>query len=110
MHPYIIMAGFVIQTSNWKNSIIFIAYGTVQTTHLQQFTEKEKFDFFKDADSVEFFKNSHPEVMKKRIAEKNWQIQFDTNKKKMPFKKRILYYFEKLTGRRFFSYKNYKTT
>lgn len=73
-------------------------------------SEKEKFDFFKDADSVELFKKSHPEVMKKRIAEKNWQIQFDIHKKKMPFKKKLLYYFEKLTGRRFFSYKNYKIT
>jgi hypothetical protein len=69
---------------------------------------EEEFNFFDDLDSVRLFKATHPQVMKKRIAEKNWQVDIDTRKKKMPFKKLLLYNIEKLTGRRFFDYKNYK--
>lgn len=71
-------------------------------------TEQEKFDFFAHIDSVDRFRGTHPQVMKKRIAAKNWQIDFDTRKKKMSFKKLLLYRVEKLTGRRFFTYRNYK--
>ena len=71
-------------------------------------SEQEKFDFFAHIDSVDIFKNTHPEVMQKRIAAKNWQIDFDIRKKNMPLKKLLLYRFEKWTGRRYFIYKNYK--
>jgi hypothetical protein len=71
-------------------------------------SEKEKFDFFADIDSVEFFNNTHPAVMQKRITAKNWKMDLDISKKKMSFKKLLLYRIEKLTGRRFFIYRNYK--
>jgi hypothetical protein len=46
--------------------------------------------------------------MGKRIAAKNWQLDFDISEKKMSFKKLLLYRIEKLTGRRYFIYRNYK--
>jgi hypothetical protein len=46
--------------------------------------------------------------MQKRIAEKNWDARFDTGKKRFSFKDRILYSIEKMTGKRLFSYRNYK--
>jgi hypothetical protein len=71
-------------------------------------SEKEKFDFFANIDSVELFNNTHPAVMQKRITAKNWKMDLDISKKKMSFKKLLLYRIEKLTGRRFFIYRNYK--
>ena len=70
--------------------------------------EQEKFDFFSHIDSVDHFKGTHPKAMKERIAARNWQLDFDIREKKMPLKKLLVYKLEKLTGRRFFVYKNYK--
>lgn len=70
--------------------------------------EEDNFDFFKDADSISLFTKTHPAVMKKRIAEKNWQVKIDPSKKKFSFKDRLLYRFEKLTGIRPFTHRNYK--
>lgn len=70
--------------------------------------EEDSFDFFKDADSVTLFTGTHPAMMQQRIAEKNWQVNFDPGKKKFSFKDKLLYRFEKLTGIRPFQYRNYK--
>lgn len=69
--------------------------------------EKNPWDFSKDADSLKRFTGEHPAVMKERIAEKNWDASFDTNRKNFSFKNRVLYGVEKLTGKRLFEYKNY---
>ena len=66
------------------------------------------FDFQKDADSLVLFTAKHPEVMKKRIAEMNWEIKLNPKKKQLSLKESLLYKLEKLTGRRPFNYKNYK--
>jgi hypothetical protein len=71
-------------------------------------TEEKQFDFLNDADSIALFNGSHPAVMQKRIAEKNWDAKLDTRKKKFSFKDGLLYRIEKLTGKRLFAYKNYK--
>jgi len=73
-----------------------------------QLSEEEQFDFFKDADSLMMFKGTHPAVMQKRIAEKNWQADFDVSKKRFSFKDHLLYRIEKWTGKRLFDYQNYK--
>ncbi|MEQ1677636.1 MAG: glycosyltransferase family 2 protein, partial [Chitinophagaceae bacterium] len=70
--------------------------------------EEDAFDFFKDADSISPFTKTHPAVMQQRIAEKNWQVNFDPRKKKFSFKDRLSYRFEKITGIRPFEYRNYK--
>jgi len=70
--------------------------------------KKDQFDFSNDADSVALFKDTHPAVMQKRIAEKNWTANFDTSKKLFSFKDLLLYRIEKITGRRLFAYTNYK--
>jgi len=68
---------------------------------------KDQFDFFKNVDSVSLFKGTHPAVMKKRIEEKNWTLDLDTNTKKFSFKDKILYNLERLTGKRLFRFRNY---
>ncbi|MCX6315669.1 MAG: glycosyltransferase family 2 protein [Bacteroidetes bacterium] len=69
---------------------------------------EEHFDFFNDVDSLALYKGTHPGVMKQRIAEKNWQVNFDTRRKKFNFKDNLSYRFEKLTGIRPFEYRNYR--
>jgi len=69
--------------------------------------QKEQFDFFKNVDSVSLFKGSHPAVMHKRIAEKNWHLNFDIHKKKFSFKDKILYRLEQILGIRLFRFRNY---
>ena len=68
----------------------------------------DQFDFFNDADSLAIFRETHPAVMQNRIAEKNWQANFDITKKRFSFKDKWLYKIEKLTGKRLFDYRNYK--
>lgn len=63
---------------------------------------------FNEFDSLKLFNNSHPAVMQKRISEKNWAVDLDISKKKLSFKERILYWIEKITGKRLFDFKNYK--
>lgn len=73
-----------------------------------QLTDKDQFDFLKDADSLSVFKDTHPAVMQKRIADKNWQAHFDVRRKRFSAKDRLLYSIEKLTGKRLFEYRNYR--
>jgi hypothetical protein len=70
--------------------------------------DEQEFDFFKDVDSLALFKGTHPAVMKDRIMQKNWQVNFDVKRKRFSFKDKLLYRFEKLTGKRLFDYRNYK--
>jgi hypothetical protein len=70
--------------------------------------EEQQFDFFNDVDSLAIFKDSHPAVMRERISQKNWQVNFDVKKKKFSLKDNLLYRFEKLTGKRLFDYRNYR--
>lgn len=63
---------------------------------------------YKDFDSLDKFHSTHPSVMRRRIQQKNWDVQFDISKKKQSVKDRFLYWIEKRTGIRLFDYKNYK--
>lgn len=70
--------------------------------------KKSVYDFGKEVDSIMLFKGSHPKVMQDRIAQKNWDLKLDTRSKKFSLKDFLLYKIEKWTGKRLFSYKNYK--
>jgi len=63
---------------------------------------------FNEFDSLERFSGTHPQVMRKRIAEKNWEISMDISKKRFGLKDRFLYWIEKRTGVRLFDFKNYR--
>jgi hypothetical protein len=58
-------------------------------------------------DSLALFKQTHPAVMQKRIDDVNWEFTYDVTKKKLKFKDHLLLTIEKITGYRFFEYKNY---
>lgn len=63
---------------------------------------------FNEFDSLERFSGTHPSPMKKRIAEKNWDVQMDITRKKFSMKDRLLYFIEKRTGVRLFNFRNYR--
>ncbi len=69
---------------------------------------QQVFDY-SDYDSLEKFKDNHPSVMLNRIKEKNWQVELDISKKQFSVKERLLYWFEKKTGKRLFDFRNYNT-
>ena len=67
----------------------------------------EAFDF-SDFDSVAKFTGTHPSVMRGRIQRKNWQLDLDVNKKKLSVKNKLLHWVERRTGKRLFSFTNYR--
>ena len=69
--------------------------------------EKEEFDFSR-MDSLEPFRNTHPEVMKERIEKSNFNFEYKPENIKTGFKRKILDFFENKTGLRLGEYKNYK--
>jgi hypothetical protein len=71
-----------------------------------QILTEELFNF-DDFDSIKKFEDSHPAVMQKRIQTQNWHLNLDVSKKNLSLKNRLLYWIEKQTGKRFFSFKNY---
>lgn len=84
----------------------------VQYWHSEEETKamQQQPDFydFSDYDSIQLFTETHPEVMKDRIAKKNWQLNMDVSKKNFSIKNRLLYYIERITGKRLFDFKNYR--
>lgn len=75
---------------------------------MNEFLQTSDFFDFNEYDSVARYQHTHPLVMKDRIQRKNWNLQLDTSKKNFSFKNRVLYWIEKLTGKRLFTYANYK--
>ncbi len=68
--------------------------------------EEEFFDFNR-IDSIKPFNGRHPAIMKDYLGAINTNIKLDPTIKKLNFSKRILHWFEELTGIRLFEYKNY---
>jgi glycosyltransferase involved in cell wall biosynthesis len=77
-------------------------------TQMEKIIASPDFYDFSEFDSLERFTGTHPNVMLDRIERKNWVIDLDVSKKKLSFKKFVLYYFEKWTGIRPFDFRNYK--
>jgi hypothetical protein len=66
-----------------------------------------EFDYSK-IDSLTRFIGTHPAVMHERIAQKNWQFDFDTRRSRFTLKEKLSAFIERLTGYRPGEYKNYK--
>lgn len=69
-------------------------------------TQADAFDY-SAIDSLQKFTGTHPQVMNERLKRMNWHFDWDSNKKKLSVKEKILKAIEKLTGVRLFEYKNY---
>lgn len=75
---------------------------------MNAFMQKGEFFDFNEFDSIARFNGTHPTVMNKRIQQKNWDIRLDPSRKKFSLKNKLLYLIEKITGKRLFTYTNYK--
>jgi hypothetical protein len=73
---------------------------------LVKFDEHE-FDY-SSIDVLKKFDGIHPSVMLPHIKNQNWKFDFDISKNKPTLKDQFKNTMEKITGRRFFDYKNYK--
>lgn len=62
---------------------------------------------YSQIDSLTRFTGSHPQVMQARIAQKNWQFDFDISRSRTTLKERLSGFVERLTGYRPGEYKNY---
>jgi hypothetical protein len=85
-----------------------VAFWNDNDEAVNNFKKTEDFFDYNEHDSIRRFDGSHPTVMEDRIRKKNWELQLDIHKKNMPFKYRILYWIERLTGRRLFTFSNHR--
>lgn len=69
--------------------------------------KEQEFDY-SGVSSLELFKSTHPQVMKDRIARKNWRFEFDISKKNYSSKEKIKRMISGIFGYRIGEYKNYK--
>ncbi len=63
---------------------------------------------FSQFDSLQKFTDTHPAIMRDRVTNKNFLVELDIQKKRFSMKEKILYCFEKLTGKRLFDFRNYR--
>lgn len=84
-----------------------VEYWSDQQEWNSSIQSQQVFDF-SDFDSLEKFPGTHPSVMHQRVKEKNWQVELDVNQKKFSLKEKLLYWFEKNTGKRLFDFRNYR--
>lgn len=75
---------------------------------MNAFLQSSDFFDYNEFDSLSKFEGTHPSVMQKRLVNKNWDVELDIQKKKFSLTNRLLYWIEKMTGRRLFSFRNYK--
>ena len=76
-------------------------------TSLEAFRNSDEVFDYTEADSVELFNGTHPEVMQERIARQQWDIVLDARKKNIKPKDKLLYLIEKWTGKRLFTFTNH---
>lgn len=62
---------------------------------------------YSEINALEKFSETHPEVMKERIARMNWQFDYDLSYNKLSLKDKFKNFMEKHCGIRPFDYKNY---
>jgi hypothetical protein len=63
---------------------------------------------YNQIDVLKKFMGTHPAVMLDRIARMNWKFDYDISRNKLKLKDRFKNVLEKITGKRFFDYKNYR--
>ncbi|MDR1671947.1 MAG: hypothetical protein LBS09_00540 [Bacteroidales bacterium] len=68
----------------------------------------DEFDY-SGIDLLTRFKDTHPEVMRERIARTNWFFDHDLSKTNLSWKYKLKMWVEKRTGYLIFEYKNYRT-
>jgi len=75
----------------------------------ETYPEFTSFDYT-NADELYHFKGTHPKTFLPRVEKSNWKFNLDPTKakNKLPLRRKILAWIEKVTGLRLFEYKNYQ--
>lgn len=108
IEAYIYHYGWVKSQEQMIQKQKYVSQFWVSEEKMQEVIAAENFFDFSDFDSLAKFTDTHPAVMEKRIASKNFNIDLDIQKKKFSLKEKLLYQFEKITGIRPFDFKNYR--
>lgn len=69
--------------------------------------DADTFDY-SEIDSLTLFTGTHPKVMDERIKRMNWSFEHNIKEKKLSLKNWFMHLVEKVTGKRFFEYRNYR--
>jgi hypothetical protein len=69
--------------------------------------ESSVFDYSR-VDSLKRFSGTHPAVMEERISNVGWAFSYDVREKNLSLKNSFLQGLERLTGKRFFEYRNFE--
>ncbi len=104
---YIHHYGWVRSAETMKAKNIHVAEVWHKGEALNQYKLADLSHNFENFDSLKLFTGTHPAVYQQRIKEKNWHLELDISNRNFSFKDRVMYYFEKLTGIRLFSFTNY---
>jgi hypothetical protein len=109
LDAYIYHYGWVKSPGQMKKKMKEVSkYWNEETDNWQEYMKSEDFFNYEEFDSLDKFNGTHPAVLQKRIAQKNWDFTFDLATKRFSAKDKLLYWFEKKTGIRLFDFKNYK--
>ncbi len=109
INAYIYHYGWVKNPKKMKDKMIQVRqYWKEDGAELSAFKNSGELFNYDDFDSLKYFLDTHPHTMVKRIAKQDWQIEIDISRKKFSIKDHLLFYIEKYTGKRIFSFKNYK--
>ncbi len=83
-------------------------YYSADDKSVEQFRASGDLFNYDQFDAIRKFTGTHPAVIQQRIEQKNWHIALDESKKRFTIKNRFLFWFEKKTGIRLFTFKNYR--
>lgn len=83
-------------------------YGGISHEDAREKAILEEFSYSRNYDSLSRFNGTHPRIMEERINRLNWDPAIDIRIKRMNFRYKLLYWFEKLTGYRPFEFRNYR--
>ena len=109
LDAYIYHYGWVREPKAMQNKAIGIGKYWSEQGYDEQKVKFDVNDFdYSKIDSLEKFKGTHPAVMQERVARKNWKFDYDISKNTPRLKDRFKNSLEKITGKRFFDYKNYR--
>lgn len=70
-------------------------------------TEAEGYAY-REYDYLKKFTGTHPAVMQPVVAAQDWQFTYDPARNNMTLKEKVLMWVERLTGKRLFTYQNYR--
>jgi hypothetical protein len=83
-------------------------YWSSDSKHLKSADQdSDEFSFELGYDSLSRFEGTHPAVMQERLARLDWHPELSTRYKRFSLRYRLLYWIERLTGKRLFENRHF---